>query len=104
VTAALAAYKGPWSTFTGTQRSACLLKVADLIEAALPKVAEVETLSMGTPIAIQLNTVGPAMVTMFRYYAGLATVGMAGDSFPIEGDAYRVGFLVFICKYGSDRF
>jgi aldehyde dehydrogenase (NAD+) len=32
VTVARKAFQGPWSTFTGIQRSKCMLKVADLLK------------------------------------------------------------------------
>ena len=41
---------GPWATFTGAQRSSCMIKLADLVESAAPELAYLETISMGRPI------------------------------------------------------
>ena len=92
VSAAAAAFKGPWSTFTGAQRAACLAKFADLFEAILPRVAEVESLSMGTPISAQAGRLAPNAVGIFRYYSGQAFGALQGESWPVDDDegAYRV--------------
>lgn len=90
VTAASNAFKGPWGSFTGAQRSACLFKLADLIEKAIPEIAHIESLTMGTPISVQQHGFAPIMVRAIRYYAGLATSAQKGESFPAEEGSYRL--------------
>jgi aldehyde dehydrogenase (NAD+) len=92
VSAATAAFKGPWSTFTGAQRAACLAKLADLFEAIIPKVAEVESLSMGAPIFAQAGRLVPSAMKIFRYYSGQAYGALQGESWPVDDEegAYRV--------------
>jgi aldehyde dehydrogenase (NAD+) len=52
VAAARAAFKGPWKKFSGAQRAACMNKFADLIEANTEKLAKLETVAMGQPVAV----------------------------------------------------
>jgi len=59
---------------------------------------------MGTPITVNVNRLGPSMVTAFRYYAGLAKNGVTGDSFPIEGGSFRVSFEVCVYDQNSECF
>lgn len=92
VSAAEAAFNGPWSTFTGSQRAACLNKYADLFEAIIPRVSEVESLSMGAPISAQAGRLVPNAVKIFRFYAGQAYGALQGESWPVDDNegAYRV--------------
>lgn len=57
---------------TPTQRNACLLKLADLIEAHADELGELESLDNGKPrwVATTMDVVDTA--GCFRYYAGLA--------------------------------
>lgn len=57
---------GPWSTFTGGQRAACMLKVADLFEKHAAEIAYLESLSMGRPIATLLAMDIPHMAQCMR--------------------------------------
>lgn len=43
--------QGPWATFTGSQRAACLNKLADLVERDAERLAYAESLPTGRPIA-----------------------------------------------------
>jgi hypothetical protein len=58
VAAASAAFKGPWSLFTGSQRAACLNKFADLFEEIAPRVAEVESLRFVLYVSERYSLVG----------------------------------------------
>ena len=58
VAAARAAFKGPWRKFSGQQRAACMNKFADLIEANVEKLAKLETIAMGQPIAVAKAFIG----------------------------------------------
>jgi len=86
-------YNGEWSTFSGAQRAKCLFKLADLMEARAAEFGRLETLAIGTPIAI---TTGQALwcAAAIRYYASLADK-IGGESFPDDKDnMYKVPFLV----------
>jgi len=89
VAAAEAAFKrgSEWSKFSGLQRQACLLKLADLIDERIPELATYETLSMGTPYALVRYGMVPAVGKILRSYAGWADK-LAGSSFKEEGDGY----------------
>lgn len=52
VSAARAAFKGEWSTFTGVQRTKVMLKFADLIEKNASELASWEAKAMGMPIQV----------------------------------------------------
>ncbi|WP_343117223.1 gamma-aminobutyraldehyde dehydrogenase [Ostreiculturibacter nitratireducens] len=61
---------GGWSRTTPAERSACLLKIADRIEAEAEGFATLEALNTGKPINAALNDEIPAIVDCFRYFAG----------------------------------
>ncbi|MCY1667025.1 aldehyde dehydrogenase family protein [Rhizobium sp. SL86] len=69
---------GRWSRVTGKERSTLLLKVADLIEANVERMALVETLESGKPIAQARGEVAGA-ADLWRYAAALART-LHGDS------------------------
>jgi aldehyde dehydrogenase (NAD+) len=57
---------GLWGTFTGAQRSACMLKFADLVENNAEDLAYLESVSMGRPIATLLGMDIPHMANCYR--------------------------------------
>lgn len=65
VDAAQAAFAGPWRKYTAAQRTECLLKLADLIDAKTKDLAELETIAMGQPIRIAVN-ITKIMTSIFR--------------------------------------
>jgi betaine-aldehyde dehydrogenase len=69
---------GRWSNLPGKVRAACLLKVADLIEANVDRMALIETLESGKPITQARGEVAGA-ADLWRYAASLART-MHGDS------------------------
>lgn len=69
---------GPWSRATGKERSMFLLKVADLIEANVERMALLETLESGKPISQARGEVAGA-ADLWRYAAALART-LHGDS------------------------
>lgn len=84
-------YSGEWSTFSGAQRAKCLFKLAELMEGHAAEFGRLETLAIGTPIAITTAQVfgGAAAI---RYYASLADK-IGGESFPDDkDDMYKVIF------------
>jgi phenylacetaldehyde dehydrogenase len=64
---------GPWREMTGSQRARLLWKMADLMEAHLDELAELETLDQGKPIWIGKYAEIPGGIEQFRYFAGEAT-------------------------------
>lgn len=79
IAAARAAFDdGRWSHLSGKARAAVLLKVADLIEANVERMALIETLEAGKPIAQSRGEVAGA-ADLWRYAASLART-LHGDS------------------------
>ncbi len=70
--------RGTWSRATGKERSTFLLKVADLIEANVERMALLETLESGKPISQARGEVSGA-ADLWRYAAALART-LHGDS------------------------
>ncbi len=60
-----------WSRTTPRQRSGCLLKIADRIEAEAEEFARLEALNCGKPINAALNDEIPAIVDCYRFFAGI---------------------------------
>lgn len=69
---------GVWSRLSGKERATVLLKVADLIEASVERIALLETLESGKPISQSRGEVGGAG-DLWRYAASLARTSH-GDS------------------------
>ena len=88
VLAASNAFKN-WSRTRGSERARCMLKMADLVEADMEKLAMIETISMGQPISTARKFM-EAVPAYWRYYAGFADK-IGGESFPEDGDA-RIKF------------
>ncbi|MGN6303737.1 MAG: aldehyde dehydrogenase family protein, partial [Mesorhizobium sp.] len=59
-----------WSRTTPAERSACLLRIADRIEADATEFARLEALNCGKPINSVLNDEIPAIVDCWRFFAG----------------------------------
>lgn len=70
VTAAQNAFTGPWSKFTGAQRSACLRKLADLLEEEdrLIKILTLDVLSTGNPVSIIPTREKNYIMSQLLYY------------------------------------
>ena len=69
VSAARAAFKGEWSNWTPEQRSAAMMKFADLADKHAEELALWETKSMGQPVNVA-KFVYSLFGRVFRYYAG----------------------------------
>lgn len=52
VACAEAAFKGPWSKFSASQRTACILKLADLLEDRLLEILTLDSLTTGNPVSL----------------------------------------------------
>jgi len=66
VSAAEAALVGQWGSFTGAQRAATLNKFAELLEKNAERLAYLDAVSMGMPVAINAGFVVPACASVFR--------------------------------------
>lgn len=65
VTAARAAFEGPWSKFTAAQRSMVLWKIADLIQANFQQLCELEILDNGLPTPLAQYVCGMVVPEFF---------------------------------------
>ena len=75
VDAAVAAAKAAfpvWSATVPVERARILWKIADLIEAHIDELAELETLDQGKPLFVGRWAEIPGAVNQFRYFAGQA--------------------------------
>lgn len=59
-----------WARTSVTERSACLLKIADIMEQNLEKLAVAETWDNGKPVRETLAADIPLAIDHFRYFAG----------------------------------
>ena len=66
---------------TGAARSRLLWRLADLIEANIDSLAELETLDQGKPLYVGRYAEIPGAVEQFRFFAGQCT-RLAGESLP----------------------
>ncbi|WP_420714897.1 aldehyde dehydrogenase family protein [Roseateles sp. SL47] len=74
VSAARAAFEaGVWPAMTPSQRGRILWRVAELIEAHLEELAELETLDQGKPLWVGKFAEIPGAVEQFRFFAGQAS-------------------------------
>ncbi|OBT75479.1 hypothetical protein VF21_04901 [Pseudogymnoascus sp. 05NY08] len=90
VDAATAAFKtGPWSTFTGAQRAACMLRLADLVEKNVDRLAYLESIPTGRPVSGIIHFDIAHMVQVFRYYAGWADK-IEGRTYPQDNGFYKI--------------
>lgn len=75
-----------WGQTTPKARAACLLKLAQVIEDNAQALAELESLNCGKPLHCVLNDELPAVVDVFRFFAGAARClnGLAAGEY-LEG-------------------
>lgn len=74
VSAARAAFKsGEWANMTPSARGKLLWKLAELIEANIDELAELETLDQGKPLYVGRWAEIPGAAEQFRYFGGMAT-------------------------------
>lgn len=72
VRAARAAF-GDWAATVPSERARILWRIADIIEAHIEELAELESLDQGKPLAVARWAEIPGAVAQFRYFAGRAT-------------------------------
>ncbi|KAA8735371.1 aldehyde dehydrogenase [Acinetobacter qingfengensis] len=75
-------YASDWSALTASQRGKLLYKLADLIEKAAPRLAELETLDTGKIIRETSSQIA-YVAEYYRYYAGLADK-LEGSVVPVD--------------------
>jgi len=78
---------GPWADMDARDRGRLLNKLADLVEANLEELAQLETLDNGKPIADARAADLPLVVDCFRYYAGWADK-IEGKTIPVRGNYF----------------
>src|SRR5580704_9338072 len=83
VRAALAAFPG-WKRRTGAARAKLLMKLAQLVEAHGPKLAELESLNAGKPIRDSKAIDAVTAIDAIEYFAGMATK-IQGETIPVPG-------------------
>jgi phenylacetaldehyde dehydrogenase len=83
VAAANKAFKGEWSKLNGHQRTKLMLKLADLIDANIQTLAELEVLDNGLPMMLAQYTIAGYAADFLRYYAGWATK-FHGQTIPVS--------------------
>ncbi|BCH67051.1 aldehyde dehydrogenase [Agrobacterium vitis] len=77
-----ALYAGPWAKMTATQRGKLIYRLADLIAANAPRLAEMETRDTGKIIRETSSQIA-YVADYYRYYAGLADK-IEGSTLPID--------------------
>ena len=83
VAAARAAFEGPWSKISPSDRGRLIWRLADLLEQNADEFADIESIDNGKPRAVARVADVPLAVDMFRYMAGWATK-IHGSTFPIS--------------------
>jgi len=73
---------GPWSRTSGGERAKLLWRIADLVEADAERLAHLEAIDVGRPIAEPRNGDVPNVVETFRHYAALADM-LRGEAVPV---------------------
>ena len=68
-----ALHSGPWPSMTPAERAKLLWRIADLIEAHIDELSELETIDQGKALYVGRWAEIPAAVEQFRFFAGQAT-------------------------------
>lgn len=83
------ALSGPWGRMSPSDRAACMMRLADLIESRAQEIAEIESLDSGKPIEhIKFVDIGLS-VNALRYNAGWATK-IGGETLPVSAPDMHV--------------
>ncbi|TJV46310.1 MAG: aldehyde dehydrogenase [Mesorhizobium sp.] len=77
VSAARAAFEGPWSKWTPYERQSLLFRAAELMERHYDDLAQVEAIDMGAPIT-RVRASKPGMMRMIQFFAAMA-LNIRGD-------------------------
>jgi acyl-CoA reductase-like NAD-dependent aldehyde dehydrogenase len=84
---------GPWSRISGRERARFLLRIADLVEADVDRLAYLEALDVGKPIGEPRHVDIPLVAETFRHFAGWADQ-LHGTTVPVPdlGDRPRLSY------------
>lgn len=85
---------GPWRTMTPSERARLLWTMADLMEADIDALAELETVDQGKPLFVGRWAEIPGAIQQFRYFAGAATK-VEGSTIPTSINYQPEGKRVF---------
>lgn len=85
---------GPWPKMTPMERAAILWRVADLMEANIDELAELETLDQGKPLGVGRWAEIPGAIGQFRYFSG-QTLRTEGSTIPTSINYQPPGKEVF---------
>ncbi|MDQ9023260.1 aldehyde dehydrogenase [Acinetobacter sichuanensis] len=104
-----ALYQSEWAGLTATQRGKLLFKLADLVEQAAPRLAELETNDTGKIIRETSSQIS-YVAEYYRYYAGIADK-LEGSYLPIDKSDMQtwlirepVGVVAAIVPWNSQLF
>ncbi len=87
VSAARAAFEGPWRRMAAAERGNLINRLADLIEQHADELARLESLDNGKPYQVAKTADLPLTIGCYRYYAGWADK-IQGKTIPIAGDYF----------------
>jgi betaine-aldehyde dehydrogenase len=82
VSAAQAAFEGPWSTWSASKRGRTLQKLSNLVKEHLEELAQLESRNVGKPISTARGE-ALAVSLVFEYYAGAANK-VFGETIPVS--------------------
>ncbi|MEQ8516449.1 MAG: aldehyde dehydrogenase family protein, partial [Chromatocurvus sp.] len=85
---------GIWSRITPSERARVLWRAADLIEAHIDELAELETLDQGKPLYVGRWAEIPGAIEQFRYFAAQATK-VEGQTIPTSINYQPEGKQIF---------
>ena len=85
---------GPWPAMTPLERSQLLWRIADIMEANIDELAELETLDQGKALYVGRWAEIPGAINQFRYFSGMATK-IEGSTIPTSINYQPEGKEVF---------
>lgn len=86
--------QGPWPSMTPSERAKLLWRIADLMEANIDELAELETLDQGKPLYVGRWAEIPGAIEQFRYFGGEATK-IEGSTIPTSINYQPEGKQIF---------
>jgi aldehyde dehydrogenase (NAD+) len=87
VSAARAAFEGPWGRTSGRERARLLWKLGERLMERADEIARLETLHNGKPIFESRQVEIPMVSEVFQYYAGWADK-IHGETVPVKGQQF----------------
>lgn len=86
--------QGAWPSMTPSERAKLLWRIADLMEAHIDELAELETLDQGKPLYVGRWAEIPGAIEQFRYFGGEATK-IEGSTIPTSINYQPEGKQIF---------